>query len=53
MKRLIAAGAAGIALAFQVAITDAQELKGEYRLGVLEPQSERCMEIFYLGCICW
>jgi branched-chain amino acid transport system substrate-binding protein len=37
MKRLIAAGAAGIALAFQVAITDAQELKGEYRLGVLEP----------------
>jgi branched-chain amino acid transport system substrate-binding protein len=37
MKRLIAAGAAGIALAFQVVNTHAQELKGEYRLGVLEP----------------
>src|SRR4051795_8258419 len=37
MKRLIAAGAAGIALAFQIGVAQAQELKGEYRLGVLEP----------------
>ena len=36
MKKLIAAGA-GIVLAFAVAITQAQELKGEYKLGVLEP----------------
>ncbi|HYY61071.1 MAG TPA: ABC transporter substrate-binding protein [Burkholderiales bacterium] len=36
MKKLIAAGA-GLALAFAVAITQAQQLKGEYKLGVLEP----------------
>jgi branched-chain amino acid transport system substrate-binding protein len=37
MKKLIAAGAAGIAFAFCVGITQAQQLKGEYKLGVLEP----------------
>jgi branched-chain amino acid transport system substrate-binding protein len=37
MRKLIAAGAAGIALAFNVGITQAQQLKGEYKLGVLEP----------------
>ena len=37
MKRFIAAGAAGIALAFQIGIAYAQELKGEYKIGVLEP----------------
>ena len=36
MKNLIAAGAAG-ALAFCVSVTQAQPLKGEYKLGVLEP----------------
>ena len=36
MKKLIAAGA-GLALAFSVAIAQAQQLKGEYKLGVLEP----------------
>jgi branched-chain amino acid transport system substrate-binding protein len=36
MKKLIATGA-GLALAFTVATTQAQELKGEYKLGVLEP----------------
>src|SRR5262245_66176774 len=36
MKKLTA-GALGIALAFQIGITHAQQLKGEYRLGVLEP----------------
>jgi branched-chain amino acid transport system substrate-binding protein len=37
MKKLIGAGALGMALALQVVGTHAQELKGEYRLGVLEP----------------
>src|SRR6201988_5142522 len=37
MKKVIRAGALGIALAFQIGIASAQELKGEYRLGVLEP----------------
>ena len=36
MKKLIAAGA-GLALAFAVEISQAQQLKGEYKLGVLEP----------------
>src|SRR5689334_6410492 len=36
MKKLIAAGA-GLALAFTVALAQAQQLKGEYKLGVLEP----------------
>ena len=37
MKKVIRAGAAGIALAFQIGIAQCQDLKGEYRLGVLEP----------------
>jgi branched-chain amino acid transport system substrate-binding protein len=37
MKKLLAAGAAGIAAAFYIGVTSAQELKGEYKLGVLEP----------------
>src|SRR5438094_4315050 len=37
MKKLIAAGAAALALAFYVGVTQAQQLKGEYKLGVLEP----------------
>src|SRR5207237_1349556 len=37
MKKLIAAGAAALALAFYVDVTQAQQLKGEYKLGVLEP----------------
>jgi len=37
MKKLIAAGAAGIALAVHLGISQAQSLKGEYKLGVLEP----------------
>ena len=36
MKKVIA-GALGAVLAFHLGITRAQELKGEYRLGVLEP----------------
>src|SRR5262245_6720645 len=36
MKKFIA-GALGAAAAFHIGITSAQELKGEYRLGVLEP----------------
>jgi len=35
--RLIAAGALGAAVAFQIGAIQAQELKGEYRVGVLEP----------------
>jgi branched-chain amino acid transport system substrate-binding protein len=37
MRKVIAAAAAGIALALGVGITQAQQLKGEYKLGVLEP----------------
>src|SRR5262245_57659526 len=37
MKRLIAAGAVGVAIVFQIGVAGGQELKGEYRLGVLEP----------------
>jgi branched-chain amino acid transport system substrate-binding protein len=36
-RRFIGAGALGVALAFQIGGANAQELKGEYRLGVLEP----------------
>ena len=36
-RRFIGAGALGVALAFQAVTSHAQELKGEYRLGVLEP----------------
>ena len=36
-KKLVGAGALGIALALQIGITQAQQLKGEYKLGVLEP----------------
>src|SRR3989440_1383147 len=39
MKKLIAVGAASIALAFSLGIAQAQQLKGEYKLGVLEPLS--------------
>src|SRR5438874_13212264 len=37
MKKLTAAGAAALALAFYVGVAPAQQLKGEYKLGVLEP----------------
>jgi branched-chain amino acid transport system substrate-binding protein len=37
MKKLIAAAAAGIALSLHLGIAQAQNLKGEYKLGVLEP----------------
>jgi branched-chain amino acid transport system substrate-binding protein len=37
MTKLIGTGAVAIALALSLGITQAQELKGEYRLGVLEP----------------
>src|SRR5437763_16904762 len=37
MKRFIAAGALGAALTFHLAVTSAQPLKGEYKIGVLEP----------------
>src|SRR3954465_11528554 len=37
MKKLFAAGAAGIAFALCAGIGQAQQLKGEYKLGVLEP----------------
>ena len=40
-RRFIGAGALGVALAFQIGGANAQELKGEYRLGVLEPQIGR------------
>ena len=36
-RRLIGAGALGIALALSIGISYAQQLKGEYKLGVLEP----------------
>src|SRR5438046_5338740 len=36
-KKLVGAGALGIALALQIGITQAQQLKGEYKIGVLEP----------------
>src|SRR5438874_4527082 len=39
MKKLTAAGAAALALAFYVGVAPAQQLKGEYKLGVLEPLS--------------
>ncbi len=39
MKKLIAAGATGIALALAAGVAPAQQLKGEYKLGVLEPLS--------------
>jgi ABC-type branched-subunit amino acid transport system substrate-binding protein len=37
MKKAIGAVALGIAAAFHYGIAQAQQLKGEYRLGVLEP----------------
>src|SRR5438067_12284207 len=37
MKKLIAAGAAALALAVYVGVNQAQQLKGEDKLGVLEP----------------
>src|SRR4029450_13207129 len=37
MKKLVAACALGIAFAFQAGVTQAQQLKGEYRLGGVGP----------------